>query len=419
MCLNAYGNSEDYFFPMDSFEVLAKEVFPKLEKLVLYGFGEPLMHPNFIEMLEIARKKLPSDSTITFTTNGSLLTKNKIDLIVDNHLADEIILSCDMLLTDEVEPDLHTLESGNVKATLKYLIEKNSEKKIRVGIQTVLMKSNVKDIEKMIREFGSMGVDFIAVSHLYPFFENLRDEVLYTMISKEALEILEENRSNWKEIVLGVSKEKFAEKMQESYKEIYKKKEHIIPKNRPFSEIYNQAQSKAKEKNVSLNISLYLSDKERISDLDELVKLFDKYKRIAKESGLDIVLPTIFPKFSDRKCPYNDENASVIRSDGNVIPCFKFLWDHKSYLNDHERTNSSFSFGSIYQNSFLKIWESERYKKFRNKLRNMNKNIPYCGDCTLSSNNCFYAIEDTSDCWGNEPFCSECPYSLNLTTCVM
>ncbi len=49
----------------------------------------------------------------------------------------------------------------------------------------------------------------------------------------------------------------------------------------------------------------------------------------------------------------------------------------------------------------------------------MNKEIPYCGDCSLSSNNCFYAIEDTSDCWGNEPFCSECPYSLNLTKCIL
>ena len=83
MCLNAVGNSENQFLSLDSFQSLAEEVFPNLEKLVLYGFGEPLIHPDFIEMLEISRKYLPSESKVTFTTNGSLLNKNRIDTIVN------------------------------------------------------------------------------------------------------------------------------------------------------------------------------------------------------------------------------------------------------------------------------------------------------------------------------------------------
>lgn len=419
MCLNAYGNSENYFLSLESLQQIAEDVFPHIEKLVLYGFGEPLMHPDFMEMLQISRKHLPSGSSITFTTNGSLLDKDKIDLIVDNQLADEIVLSCDMLLDDEIQPELHTLDKRNVRGNLEYLIEKNFEKNIRIGIQTVLMKSNVDEIENIIRKFGLMGIDFISVSHIYPFFENLQEEVLYTMITKEALIILEENRSNWKEIVLGVSKEKFAEKMQETYKQFYSRKEHIKPKERPYSEIFDEAQAKAKEKDVSLNISLYVRDMERIKDLYDMEKTFSKYEQVAKETNIELILPTILPDFLERQCPYHHANAAVIRSDGSVVPCFKYLWDHKSYLNDHERINSSYSFGNILQDSFQHIWHSDKYQKFRSKMDKMNKSIPYCGDCGLSSNNCFYAIEDTSDCWGNEPFCSECPYSLNLTKCIM
>lgn len=419
MCLNASGNSENHFLSLDSFQSLAEEVFPNLEKLVLYGFGEPLIHPDFIEMLEISRKYLPTKSLISFTTNGSLLNKNKIDAIVERQLADEIVFSCDMLLNDKIKPELHSLENENVEANLRYLIERNANKKIRIGIQSVLMKSNIDQIEDIISKFGLIGIDFIAFSHLFPFFENLQEEVLFTMISQEALLILRENNNQWKEIILGVSKEKFAEKMQETYKKLYKKEEHIKLKDRPFSEIYKKAQAKAKEKNVHLNVSLYLKEKNRLKTLHELEKLFNKFSNIAEERNIELILPAIFPKFSNRKCPFQTANASVIRSDGNVVPCFNYLWDHESYLNNHVRKNSSFTFGNIHQKPFQEIWKSEQYLKFRLKVEEMNKTIPYCGDCSFSSNNCFYAIEDTSDCWGNIPFCSECPYSLNLTKCII
>ncbi|MCG3260743.1 MAG: radical SAM protein, partial [Candidatus Heimdallarchaeota archaeon] len=353
MCLNAVGNSENHFLSLDSFQSLAEEVFPNLEKLVLYGFGEPLIHPNFIEMLEISRKYLPSESKVTFTTNGSLLNKNRIDTIVKKQLADEIVFSCDMLLNGEIKPELHSLENRNVEANLRYLIERNVNKKIRIGIQSVIMKSNINQIEDVISKFGLIGIDFIALSHLFPFFKNLQEEVLFTMISQEALSILKENNNKWKEIILGVSKEKFAEKMQETYKQLYKNKANIKPKIRPFSEIFVKAQAKAKEKNVHLNVSLYLKEKDKLKALHELEKLFNKFSNIAEERNVELILPAIFPKFSDRRCPFQTANASVIRSDGNVVPCFNYLWDHESYLNNHVRENSSFTFGNIHQKPFL------------------------------------------------------------------
>lgn len=52
---------------------IAKLCFPKW-RLILYGFGEPFIHPNFLEMLKNAWKNLLKESKIIISTNGSLVT---------------------------------------------------------------------------------------------------------------------------------------------------------------------------------------------------------------------------------------------------------------------------------------------------------------------------------------------------------
>jgi MoaA/NifB/PqqE/SkfB family radical SAM enzyme len=74
MCIRRVWEARLQDLNLDLYEKIAKSSFPLLKKLILYGLGEPLVNPNFPEMLRIARKHLPKDSTITISTNGSLLT---------------------------------------------------------------------------------------------------------------------------------------------------------------------------------------------------------------------------------------------------------------------------------------------------------------------------------------------------------
>ncbi len=419
MCLSTMKQKEKaLFFPLEEYQKLAEEVFPHLKKLVLYGLGEPLMHPNFLMFLEIAKIHLPSSASITFTTNGSLLDSEKINHILENKLADEIIFSCETVNENIPNQVGHSLEEEQVQNNLDYCLSHKYRSNIRIGIETVIMDSNYLQLGEIIQKFVAKKVDFIALSHLYPFNESFENETVFSMITTEAITILDEVGSDWESIVLGVSREKFAEKLQDSYKAYYQFKDKLKPKERPVSEKYQEYVKRAKAKNVLLNISLYQKEFNKRNKLNDLQKIFDKCKIIAKKEGVDLILPSILPVYEERSCPYNDQNGSVIRSDGEVVPCFKYLWNHDSYLNSHSRFSSFYSYGNISETSFLDIWQSQKYSSFREKKSKMNENFPYCGNCSFSSNNCFYATEDTSDCWGNEPFCSECPYSVNLTKCL-
>ena len=80
--------------PIEQFEAIAKQIFPKIKKVVLYGHGEPLMHPDFEKIVKISSKYLPKDGKIDFTTNGSLLTPLKLDKILLNKI-NRIIVSFD------------------------------------------------------------------------------------------------------------------------------------------------------------------------------------------------------------------------------------------------------------------------------------------------------------------------------------
>lgn len=420
MCLNSSLQQETkLFFPLDLFQRLSQEIFPSIKRLVLYGMGEPLMHPSFLEMLKIAKANLSTNASLFFLTNGSLLTPKIIDRILEESLADEVAFSCETLTSKDSSKVGHSLKVNEVFSNLRYLLNHDHRSNIKIGIETVLMNSNYKYLPEMVKKLGELGADYFSVSHLYPYDSSLSEEVLYTMISKEALIILDElGESGW-DFILGVTKEQFGKKMQLTFRERYKHKENIKTKDRPYSEKYDKLLKKAKEMNVTLNIPLYMNEREKIERLQELQNIFSRSKDNAKDLGIELILPSIFSEFKNRRCPYQSIDATVIRADGEVAPCFKYLYDHNSSLNQHERATSSHSFGNIDSQPFASIWNGEKYRRFREKLNEMNKNIPFCGNCSLSSSNCFYAIEDTSDCWGNEPSCSECPYSMNLTRCLL
>ena len=420
MCLSSsWQQKTKSFFPLDAFSKLSDEFFHSIDRLVLYGMGEPLMHPSFLEMLQIAKRSLSATASLVFLTNGSLLIPKISNEILENGLADEITFSCETLKPDKYSITGHSQNERSVQTNLQYLLKHSSRSNVKVGVETVLMKSNFKQLPDLVKSLGELGVDYLSVSHIYPYNSSLTEEVFYTMISDEALLILDELGEDGWDFILGITREQFGEKMQHTFKEQYKIKHNVIPKDRPFTQKYKELLRKAKENNVTLNIPLYMNERDKIKEFQELQSIFSLSKNKAEENGIELLLPSTSSNFKKRKCPYVAAEAVVIRSDGEVAPCFKYLYDHNSSLNQHERESSSYSFGNIKTSSLNDIWNSSVYSKFRDKLNQMNESIPFCGNCGLSSNNCFYATEDTSDCWGNEPFCAECPYSLNLTTCLL
>jgi len=74
ICIRRVWNAKPLDMDVALYRKIAEACFPFLKRLVLYGFGEPFIHPQILEMLRIARKRLLKDGEILISTNGSLLT---------------------------------------------------------------------------------------------------------------------------------------------------------------------------------------------------------------------------------------------------------------------------------------------------------------------------------------------------------
>ena len=65
--------------PLESFENIAAQIQGKTKEICLHLMGEPLGHPHLKEILDVCTRY---DLRVNFTTNGVLLTKQKIELLL-------------------------------------------------------------------------------------------------------------------------------------------------------------------------------------------------------------------------------------------------------------------------------------------------------------------------------------------------
>lgn len=404
MCL--HGSSEKSpatYLPLENFEQLARDVFPALDSLILFGWGEPFMHPDFIAMLMVARANLRADAKIKVTSNGSLLTTKIIDTILNNRLIDFLNISCDTPPGENVSFPGHHNESNRVLYNLDYAFRHPLRSRIKIGIDTVVMRSDIGALPALVDQFGKRGADSVLVSHVFPYHAQLESEMLYTLMSSEAWSVFEKigdiDAQHW----FGLPD-----------------KQDGSPN--PASGITSQQAlilEQARTAGIKLNYALFQTVKKRAPEFEATRRIFDLARRNAERHGMHLDLPPLFGSLQKRSCPYVQAEAAVIRSDGTVVPCFKNLYPHSAYFNKRTRAYTPHVFGSISDMPFADIWNCSAYRQFRADMHNMNEHIAWCGDCSFSLFYCYFSEEARHDCMLNEPFCSDCPFSLDLTRCAL
>ncbi|MGE0792966.1 MAG: radical SAM protein [Candidatus Woesearchaeota archaeon] len=121
--------------------------------------GEPLLY-NFLEELIIQLKQIPNCKVISINTNGTLLSKKKIDSLISAGLT-RINLSLNTLdeetankMSGKAYPLKHVLEM------IKYAQEKNLPVLIAPVIVPTFNDSNIKDIEPLIKLATSLKSEF-------------------------------------------------------------------------------------------------------------------------------------------------------------------------------------------------------------------------------------------------------------------
>lgn len=123
------------------------------------------------------------------------------------------------------------------------------------------------------------------------------------------------------------------------------------------------------------------------------------------------------PRFevrTERSCDFIENNALVIRWDGEVAPCYRFLHARNEIVLDNTKTITPCLFGNILNRKLLDIWNDRQYCWFRFRVH--NSLYPSCIDCPLRDG-CEFIESTNADCWGNEHSCADCLWSRGIVRC--
>ncbi len=131
----------------------------------LQGWGEPLLHPDFFEMVRLCKKQ---QKMVGFTTNGLLLNKEVIHTIVD--------LQVDILgvsFAGTTSSTHNRIRKGTdfdtVVAALEYLQRIKAERNITkpaVHLAYIMLASNFDELSRITRLAKKVGAGQVVASNL-------------------------------------------------------------------------------------------------------------------------------------------------------------------------------------------------------------------------------------------------------------
>ncbi len=143
--------------PLPQFKALIDST-TNLQHIELQGEGEPLLHPDFFEMIHYAREKCPAVK-ISFITNGSLFTSD----IITNILAEKIhSILVSIESTDEIE--FQRIRGGKLSRVKRGIAELIAKKRqhnspMKVGFAVTVLKETATQINAIGELYENLRMD--------------------------------------------------------------------------------------------------------------------------------------------------------------------------------------------------------------------------------------------------------------------
>jgi tungsten cofactor oxidoreducase radical SAM maturase len=152
--------------------------FPNLKRVVIGGFGEPLMHPNIVEMVT----QLHSLGVgVTITTNGLLLDRSMAEALLRAGV-DTLVVSLDSMHVQAYQETASTNGLNKVLENIQevhHLIRDAGWRLPALGLEYVVTKSNLEELYKLPDLARQVGASFAIVTNLLPHTPQLAKEILY------------------------------------------------------------------------------------------------------------------------------------------------------------------------------------------------------------------------------------------------
>ena len=153
-------DTEDFFIRPEYFKKLVDEASSYGTAIRLSGYGEPMLHPNFFEIIEYGKSH---GANLSLITNGSLLNEEKIKKLIDLDI-DSIEISCDSHKKEIYEKIRVGLNFDKVVANIKKLVEvrDKANKKTSIMVSIINQPSRNPDM-KGAEAYWSTIVDKVMV----------------------------------------------------------------------------------------------------------------------------------------------------------------------------------------------------------------------------------------------------------------
>ena len=165
------------FMDMELFQKIADQCQEiGIDYFTIYGFGEPLLDPQFVDKVRYA--KSIGLKRVTTNTNASLLTPEKSRALIEAGL-DEIYISFDAATAETFKKIRPALSFVTIENNIKELVRlrvATGKKTPEIVLSFVETPDNKKEVKQYIKKWKSL-VDHISISIIHNWTGELSDKL--------------------------------------------------------------------------------------------------------------------------------------------------------------------------------------------------------------------------------------------------
>lgn len=182
MCVRRVWQEPIGMMPLAEYARLMEDLerFPSPLIVHLSGYGEPMSHPDFLEMVRLAKA---AGAQVEVTSNGTLLTRQVAKALVDLEL-DRLVVSIDggspAVYSDIRPPASLDQVVDNLRWLHRFRLRRSGRHgKPRLALAFVAMKRNIDDLALLPALASRVGAWEILVSNVVPHTAEMEEQILY------------------------------------------------------------------------------------------------------------------------------------------------------------------------------------------------------------------------------------------------